>query len=288
MFSRLSQATQRVASTAKQAKGVFKGSYVGYGVLGGFYAAGAAAGFAVYASEDHIPPPHLHWPHSGSFSSYDTGALRRGYEVYRQVCSTCHSMNLIHFRELVGFSHTEEQAKALALSYDIEDGPNSEGEMFERPGKLSDAFVSPYASPEMARFSNGGALPPDLSCIAKARHSGCDYIYALLTGYTEPPAGIELRPGLNYNPYFPGGAISMAPPLSDGQVEYEDGTPATVSQMAKDVASFLQFVSEPEQDERRKLGMKMLIVLAVSTALSGYYKRFKWSLHKTRRISWIR
>lgn len=262
-------------------------SWLGPSVLGGLYAGGAAAGYAVFA-EDKIHPPHNHWPFSGVMDAYDTAALRRGYEVYRQVCSTCHSMTLIHYRDLIGASHTEEQAKALANAYEVQDGPNAEGEMFDRKAKLSDHFNSPYPNDEAARAANAGALPPDLSCISKARHSGPDYIFALLTGYgTEPPAGLKGSPGLHYNPYFPGQFVAMAEPLMDEQVEYEDGTPATKSQMAKDVVSFLQFCSEKEQDERRKAGMRYGISLVGMIFIAGYYKRFAWASTKTRRISWI-
>lgn len=278
MFSRLARRTQQAANK----------SILGPSVLGGLYAAGAAAGYAVYAHEDCVPPQHLHWPFGGVMSSYDTAALRRGYEVYRNVCSTCHSMDLIHYRELVGVTHTEEQAKALAGSFEINDGPNDEGEMFDRPGKLSDHFPAPYANPEAGRSANNGALPPDLSCISKARHSGPDYIFHILTGYDKDlPAGQGPKPGLHYNPYFPDGFIAMAPPLSDGQVEYEDGTPATVSQMARDVTSFLQWCSEPEQDDRKKKGCQFAFTLGFIILTSGYYKRFTWASTKTRRISWI-
>lgn len=277
MFSQLSR---RVAQQSGR-------NLFGASVFGGLAAAGAITASTVHASDDTLHPNHMHWSHSGYFSAYDTAALRRGYEVYRQVCSTCHSMKFLYFRNLVGNIHTEEQAKALAASYEVVDGPNDEGEMFERPGRLSDMFPGPYKNEETARFANGGALPPDLSCIEKARHSGTDYIFSLLTGYAPAPAGLTLRDGLHYNLYFPGGAISMAPPLNDGQVEYEDGTEATTAQMAKDVATFLTWCSEPEQDARKKQGMKMVMAVAVMAACSGYYKRFKWSLVKTRRISWI-
>lgn len=279
MFSRLAAGAERLASK----------SWLGPSVLGGLYAAGGMAGYAVYASGGmNIHPTHLHWPHSGLTESYDTAAVRRGYEVYRQVCSTCHSMQLIKYRMLVGVSHTEEQARALASTFDIQDGPNDDGEMFDRPGKLMDAFPSPYANEEAGRSANGGALPPDLSCIAKARHSGTDYIFGLLTGYgMEPPAGYTPPAGLHFNPYFPDGAIAMAAPLSDGQVEYEDDTEATVSQMARDVVTFLQWASEPEQDDRKFKGCQFAVTLAFILATSGYYKRFVWASTKSRRISWI-
>jgi ubiquinol-cytochrome c reductase cytochrome c1 subunit len=261
-------------------------SVLGKSVAAGAVGAGAFAAYTVAASDDHIHTPHYHWPHDGKFSSYDHGAMRRGYEVYRQVCSTCHSMDLICFRNLVGETHTEVQAKALAASYEVKDGPDDEGNYFERPGKLSDAFVSPYETEEQARFINGGALPPDLSCIAKARHGGENYIFALLTGYKDAPEGVTLREGLHYNPYFAGGAIAMAPPLQPDGVEYEDGTVASVPQMAKDVSTFLAWCSEPEHDERKKAGAGLVLSLISTALLAGYYKRFKWSLMKTRRISY--
>lgn len=273
----------RIASSAKGAgyKSLFgKSVAAGLGV-------GTLFGVSASASDDHIAPQHMHWSHDGFTKAYDSASLRRGYEVYRQVCSTCHSMDLLAFRNLVGVSHTEEQAKALAASYEVKDGPNDEGEMFERPGKLSDHFPAPYPNEAYARYINGGALPPDLSCMTKARHSGTDYVFHLLTGYKEPPTGVVLREGLHYNPYFPGGAISMAPPLMDEGVEFEDGTPATKTQMAKDVATFLTWCSEPEADERKKVGLKMLGGLTLMIGLCGYFKRFKWSVIKTRRISWI-
>lgn len=210
--------------------------------------------------------------------------MRRGYEVYRQVCSTCHSMNMVCFRNLVGHTHTEEQAKALAMSYEIEDGPNDEGEMFERPGKLSDHFPAPYANEETARYINGGALPPDMSCVSKARHGEENYVFSLLTGYREPPAGVSLRDGLHWNMYFPGGAISMAPPLSDDGVEYEDGTYASVSQQAKDVATFLAWTSEPDTDTRKEMGLQFVGTVMLAAVSAGYYKRFKWNIFKTRKI----
>lgn len=253
-------------------------------VLGGL---GVATGAVVYASDEIVPPPHNHWSHSSNFSTLDTASLRRGYEVYRQVCSTCHSLKLIHFRNLVGVTHTEAQAVKLAASFEVPDGPNEEGEMFTRKGKLPDRFPSPYPNDEFARNVNNGSLPPDLSCISKARHSGPDYIYALLTGYDrKPPAGYS-KPGLYYNPYFDGGALAMKPPLTDGQIEYEDGTPATVSQMAKDVSTFLLWCSEPETDARRKAGFQFIFAFGAMVAIAGYYKRFAFASSKTRRISWF-
>jgi ubiquinol-cytochrome c reductase cytochrome c1 subunit len=164
--------------------------------------------------------------------------------------------------------------------------------------QLSDRFPAPYPNDEAARAANNGALPPDLSCVAKARFGGEDYLFALLTGYHEPPAGLQLREGLHYNPYFPGklkfdffllrgGAISMARNLYDGTVEYEDGTPATTSQMAKDVATFLAWASEPETDDRKKMGMKAMMVLGTMAVLSYWLKRYTWSYLKSRKITII-
>jgi len=207
-------------------------------------------------SDDHVPSEDYGWSHHGALSSYDYASVRRGFQVYRQVCAPCHSLNKVAFRSLVGITHTEEQSKKLAETYEVKDGPNDEGEMFDRPGKLSDKIPGPYQNEQQARAANNGALPPDLSLIVKARHGGIDYIVALLTGYIEPPAGKSMLPGLHYNPYFSGGAIAMAKQLVDGQVDYEDGTPATESQMAKDVAAFLAWVAEPEHDERKKSGFQ--------------------------------
>mmetsp|Transcript_5529 Transcript_5529/g.5705 ORF Transcript_5529/g.5705 Transcript_5529/m.5705 type:complete len:271 (+) Transcript_5529:95-907(+) len=249
----------------------------------------AVGGVVVYpstsnCSEDHIPSLDYGWPHHGALASFDYASIRRGFQVYRQVCASCHSVDKIAFRSLVGVTHTEAQAKAIAESYEVEDGPNDEGEMFVRPGKLSDTIPGPYKNEEQARAANNGAYPPDLSLMAKARHGGIDYIFALLTGYVEAPAGKVMLPGLHYNPYFPGGAIAMAKQLTDGQVEYEDGTPSTESQMAKDVACFLAWTAEPEHDERKKAGMQFMVAILVAIAITGFYKRFRWSPLKTRKF----
>jgi len=180
--------------------------------------------------------------------------------------------------------YTEDEVKKLIENITVEDGPNAEGNMFERPAKLFDYMQSPYKNEGQARAANNGALPPDLSLIVKARHGFEDYIFALLTGYHDAPAGITMRPGLYYHPYFPGGAIGMPPPLMDGAVEYEDGTPATASQMAKDVTTFLAWCAEPEHDHRKKMGVEFVGILIVCAGLVGYMKRFRWAPIKSRKI----
>jgi len=240
------------------------------------------------ASDDCVHAPHHHWNHTGYLAAYDCASIRRGFQVYRQVCATCHSVERTCWRNLVNVTHTESELKALAEEVEYVDGPNDEGEMFERPGKLTDPLPKPYANDEAGRAANGGALPPDLSLMVKARHSGLDYVFSLLTGYCDAPAGKAMPAGLYYNPYFPGGAISMPPPLMDGQVEYEDGTPATVTQMAKDVSVFLNWSAEPEHDDRKKDGLKNLVCMGFFLVFAGYVKRHKWSIFKTRAISYVK
>ncbi|CAG8512041.1 21920_t:CDS:2 [Gigaspora rosea] len=229
-------------------------------------------------AEEGLHPPAYPWSHKGPFSTFDHA---------REVCSACHSLDRIAWRNLVGVSHTADEVKAMAEEVEYTDGPNDEGENFQRPGKLSDYMPPPYPNEEAARASNAGALPPDLSLIVKARHGGADYLFSILTGYMEAPAGVEIREGLYYNPYFPGGAISMARALFDGLIEYEDGTPATTSQMAKDVTTFLAWAAEPEHDERKKMGVKAIIVISILTALSVWLKRARFASLKSRKIVYV-
>lgn len=262
-------------------------------------AVAAAAGTAVaaatllstsaLASSDTAALPANPWVHETFpwVKEMDKAGIRRGFEVYRQVCSTCHSMEFFAFRHLVGVSHTMDQAKALAAAYEVKDGPDDKGEFYERPGRLSDKYPRPYPNGNFARYANNGALPPDLNCIVKGRPMGADYVFALLTGYRAPPHGIKVREGMYYNPYFAGGLIGMPPPLTDGQVEYEDGTEATVSQMSKDVVTFLAWASEPESDGRKKDAFKFLPPLLLLTAYGGYVKRFKWSVVKSAKNYWV-
>jgi len=240
---------------------------------------------AATMAEEGLHAPKYPWAHQGWLKTFDHSALRRGFQVYREVCASCHSLRLIPWRSLVGVTHTVDEAKAMAEENEYDDEPNDVGDIVKRTGKLSDYIPSPYPNEQAARAANQGALPPDLSLIVKARHGGCDYIFSLLTGYPdEVPAGANVSEGLNFNPYFPGTGIAMARVLYDGIVEYEDGTPATTSQMAKDVTEFLNWAAEPEMDQRKKMGMKVLAVTTVLTALSIWVKRYKWTPIKTRKL----
>jgi ubiquinol-cytochrome c reductase cytochrome c1 subunit len=239
------------------------------------------------ASELVAHPPHLPWSHKPLYSSFDYASVRRGFFVYKDVCAACHSLNAIAYRHLIGTCLTEEEARALAAEATVEDGPDDEGNMFERPGRITDYLPRPYANIKAAQFANNGAAPPDLSLIIKAREGGTDYVYSVLTGYRDPPAGISVREGLHYNAYFPGGLIAMAQALANDLVEYDDGTPATISQMAKDVTTFLAWASEPEHDERKLMGLKVLTLTTIAFFASLYLKRIKWSVLKTRRIKFF-
>lgn len=246
----------------------------------------AATGAMASADGDVLHAPHYKWTHDGPLSAYDAKAIRRGHQVYTQVCASCHSMKFLHYRDLVGVAYSAAEAKALAAEIEVQDGPNDDGEMYDRPGKLADCLPSPYENEEQARAINNGALPPDLSLMAKARHSGTDYLFALLTGYKDPPAGVTVAPGMHYNPYFPGGQIAMPVQLQDGGVEYDDGTPATASQQAKDVATFLTWAAEPKQDQMKQYGNKLLLFLLFSAALLGYHKRMRWAPLKATKIAY--
>ncbi|KAF1950715.1 cytochrome c1, mitochondrial precursor [Byssothecium circinans] len=240
---------------------------------------------AMTPAEEGLHPTQYPWEHTKWHKTFDHQALRRGFQVYREVCASCHSLARIPYRSLVGTIMTVDEAKAMAEENEYDTEPNDEGEIEKRPGKLSDYLPSPYKNDEAARAANNGALPPDLSLMVKARHGGCDYIFNLLTGYPEePPAGAVVPEGLNFNPYFPGTGIAMARVLYDDLVEYEDETPASTSQMAKDVVEFLNWAAEPEMDDRKKMGWKVLAVTSVLFALSVWVKRYKWAPIKSRKI----
>ena len=229
------------------------------------------------AAGDQKTAPHQHWHFSGPFGTYDRDALQRGYLVYRQVCSACHSMKRVAFRNLSDMGYNEAQIKAIASEYNVADGPDEEGEMFDRPARPSDYFPSPFPNKNAAKAANGGAYPPDLSLITKARHHGADYIYALLTGYEEPPEDKKLLAGQYSNPYMAGHVIAMAPPLSDGMVAYSDESPMTTEQYAKDVSEFLAWAAEPEMERRKQLGIQVLLFLAAFAAIMYGIKKKIWS-----------
>jgi ubiquinol-cytochrome c reductase cytochrome c1 subunit len=222
-------------------------------------------------------PPKQSWSYKvDKNGSFDRAELQRGFQVYKQVCAVCHGMNLLAYRNLKSLGFNEAEIKAIAAEYNVKDGPNDEGEMFERPARPEDRFVSPYPNEKAARAANNGAYPPDLSLITKARPFGPDYIYALLTGYISPPEGVKVMEGMHYNAYFPGYQIAMVPPLVEGAVTFADGTKATVQQMAKDVVTFLAWAAEPEMEERHQMGIMVMIFLLVFTALMYFVMRRVW------------
>ena len=220
------------------------------------------------------------WSFKGLTGKFDRASLQRGYQVYTEVCASCHSMKYVSYRNLAepgGPEFTEDQAKAIAANFEVEDGPNNDGEMFTRPAKLSDKFVNPYENIKAAQAANGGAYPPDMSVLAKARSGGVDYIYSILLGYEDPPAGIILDDGVYYNKYMYGNNIKMSQPLSEGLVEYSDGTIATEEQMAKDVTTFLMWAAEPHLESRHRMGFKAILYLIILTILVYFSMKKIWS-----------
>ncbi len=222
--------------------------------------------------------PHRDWSFNGPFGVFDRGALQRGYQVYREVCSACHSLKYVSFRNLAedgGPEFSHEAVEALAAEFTIVDGPDDYGDMFDRPGKPFDIFPAPYENDNQGRAANGGALPPDLSLIAKAREAGPDYIYALLMGYNkEIPPLFKAQEDLNYNPYFPGRQLAMTFQLNEGIIDYTDGTEATSEQMAQDVSQFLYWAAEPKMEARKALAKPVLIYLLILVVLLyASYKR---------------
>lgn len=227
------------------------------------------------ANGDVEHPKHMAWAFDGATGHIDRAAAQRGFQVYSQVCSTCHSMNRVAYRNLLQIGFTEDEVKALASGKSVEDY-NDKGERIHRPAKLSDKLVPPYPNENASRAANGGAYPPDLSLIVKARPDGANYVYSLITGFAAAPEDAKPVAGKYYNPYFSGHWISMPPPLSDGTVTYQDGTPATMDQMAKDVVNFLQFAAEPEMEQRKQIGLRVMIFLSILTVLLYFVKRRVW------------
>lgn len=228
-------------------------------------------------AQETPPLPHQQWSFDGVFGTYDKAAMQRGFQVYKQICSACHPVKHLYFRDLEALGYTPDQVKAIAASYQVTDGPNDQGQMYQRPGRSSDPIPGPFPNDEAARAANGGALPPDLSMIVKAREGGPDYVYALMNGFKPPPAGFTVPSGKYYNEYFPGHLIAMPPPLSDGAVTYADGTKATAQQMAHDVATFLNWASEPNLDTRHRVGVRVFLFLIVGVGIFYAAKRKIWS-----------
>lgn len=216
------------------------------------------------------------WSFDGIFGTFDLAGAQRGYQVYRDVCSGCHSMNLMAYRYLEGIGLPDDTIKALAATAE-KTAINDDGEEVSVPRLPSDHFPAPFANEKEARASNGGALPPDLSLMAKARANGPNYIYALLTGYHEPPADVTMNEGMYYNSAFPGHQIAMAPPLADDLVEFSDGTAATADQMAHDVVTFLAFAAEPHMEDRKRTGLKVVAFLLILSVMLYFVKKKVWS-----------
>jgi len=253
------------------------------------------AGPSARAAESEAPP-RVKWSFSGPFGLYDQAQLQRGFRVYREVCQNCHGIKLLAFRNLAdpgGPGFSTAQATSVAGEYQVTDGPNDQGEMFQRAGRLADYFPPAFPNDQAAR-ARYNAVPPDFSVIAKARtyergfpwfifdmltqyqETGVDYITAYINGYEDPPPGFNLPAGANYNKYFPGHATAMPKPLTDGQVEYTDGTPAKVEQYGKDVAAFLMWVAEPHMEARKRLGLQAMIFLIVLAGLLYFTKKKVW------------
>ena len=224
------------------------------------------------------------WSFKGFFGKFDRAQLQRGYQVYTEVCSACHSVKYLSYRNLSqpgGPEFSEQQAKIIASQFEVTDGPNSDGEMFTRPAKLSDNFVGPYANEKAAKAANGGAYPPDMSVLAKARKGGASYIYSILLGYDDPPPDVSLEDGVYYNTYMSGNKIKMSNPLSENLVQYSDGTQATEEQMAKDVSTFLAWAAEPNLEQRHKMGFRAVLYLIIITILVYFSMKKIWSRIET-------
>jgi ubiquinol-cytochrome c reductase cytochrome c1 subunit len=221
--------------------------------------------------------PHERWSFDGPFGTYDRASLQRGFQIYTQVCSACHPVTYLRFRDLTQIGYSEAEVKAFAAAVQVTDGPNDQGKMYQRPGRPSDPFPAPFPNEEAARAANNGALPPDHSLIIKARPDGPDYVYALLNGYIPAPAGFQLQSGMYYNKYFPGHQIAMPPPLAADSLKFADGTPATVPQMAHDIVMFLTWASEPNLETRHRAGFAVFFFLIGSAGIFYGLKRKIWS-----------
>jgi cytochrome c1 len=240
----------------------------------------AVAPLAALAATDGKTPEHVEWSFAGPFGTYDRNQLKRGFQVYKEVCAACHGLELVAFRNLAdpgGPEFSEAEAKALAAAIEVPAIDNDTGEAVTRKGILADHFPSPFPNDIAAKAANAGAVPPDLSLVAKGRHHGPDYLHSLIVGYQEPPAGVTVPAGTYYNPYMPGGVIAMPPPLTDGQVEYaEANVQRTVDQYAKDVSAFLMWAADPKMEARKRTGLGVVIFLSILSVLLFLSYRRVW------------
>ena len=233
--------------------------------------------FNLQASENlNAKMPNHEWSFKGWRGTFDKASLQRGYKVYREVCAGCHSMKLLYFRDLIDIGFSPDQVKVIASEYTVLDGPDDEGNMYERPGKSSDKFVNPYSNNQEARANNNGAYPPDLSVIIKARKNGVDYLHNLLLGYTDPPEEFEISEGMYYNKWMKGNQLAMPQPLYEGSVDYDDGTENTLPQLSKDLVTFLTWAAEPELEERKRLGISVILFFLILGFLVFLAKRRLW------------
>ena len=241
--------------------------------------------FNSFAAGEAEKPMKVDWSFNGFFGKFDRAQLQRGYQVYKEVCASCHSMKYLSYRNLGetgGPEFSDAEVKAIAAGFTVKDGPNEDGEMFERAGLPKDKFISPYPNEKAARAVNGGAYPPDMSVLVKARSGGANYIYSILMGYENPPSDMKIEEGVYYNKYMAGNKIRMAAPLSDGSVEYSDGTKATVSQMSQDVTAFLTWAAEPHLEKRKRIGFKTIIYLLIFSVLVFFSMKKIWSRVETK------
>ena len=234
----------------------------------------APAAFA--QGHEAVSAPKQPWSFNGPFGTFDRASMQRGFQVYKEVCSNCHSMKEMYYRNLTAIGLSEEQVKAIAASATVPGGTDDSGQPVERSALPSDHFRSPFANDKAARAANGGALPPDQSLIIKARENGSDYVYALLNGYRDAPEGVKIADGQYYNLYFPGNQLAMPSPLHEGAVSYADGTPASVEQMSRDVVQFLTWTSNPELENRKRMGVKVVLFLTLMTGLTYAVKKKVW------------
>jgi ubiquinol-cytochrome c reductase cytochrome c1 subunit len=247
-------------------------------MVSGVMAAGWLAACLSSASAEEAPrPPGQKWSFDGLFGTPDLAAAQRGFQVYSEVCANCHAMHLLHYRDLVSLGLSEAEVKAVASAFTVPQGLDDSGQPKEGPATPANQFRSPFPNERAARAANNGAYPPDLSLIINAREDGANYVYGVLTGYADPPAGFAMQEGMNYNRYFPGHQIAMPKPLEDGRVAYADGTPTSVDQMTRDVVTFLHWASNPEEAERKAMGVRVILFLVLLTGVTYAVKRKIWS-----------